>query len=151
MRHVFMGAEPARRADRTGQAESTGGAEGLNALTGMRFAGDFETHVTVHCAESESGVLEQWAAARGLRFTHILLCRGRVVSQPMLTLRAGDTSAQVGGPAPASRRRPGRSCPMPLTCRATRLGYGRTSCGSGSSRGAAAGSARGPRGAGSRR
>ncbi|MCX5147853.1 hypothetical protein OHB36_13915 [Streptomyces sp. NBC_00320] len=31
--------------------------------------------------------LEAWARGRGLKVTHILLARGRMVSQPMLTLR----------------------------------------------------------------
>ncbi|MWA06193.1 hypothetical protein F8568_038770 [Actinomadura sp. LD22] len=56
----------------------------------MDFAGDFETHVTVHPA---AGAVAGWAAARGLKFVHIVLDRGRVASQPMLTLRTRGTLA----------------------------------------------------------
>lgn len=49
----------------------------------VRFAGDFETHVTVR---GDAGAVAEWAAARGMKFVHIVLDRGRVPSQPMLTL-----------------------------------------------------------------
>ncbi|MFB7264677.1 hypothetical protein ACFCXH_21365 [Streptomyces nojiriensis] len=46
-----------------------------------------ETHVTVRCADAaELARLDAWAGARELKVTHILLARGRMVSQPMLTL-----------------------------------------------------------------
>jgi hypothetical protein len=51
------------------------------------FTGDFEAHVTVGCDERQIGALGAWAASQGLKFSHIVLDRGRVVSQPMLTLR----------------------------------------------------------------
>lgn len=52
----------------------------------MDFEGDFESHVTVR-ADGPGGpeALAAWAAARGLKFTHIELARGRTVSQPMVT------------------------------------------------------------------
>ncbi|MGW5346140.1 hypothetical protein [Streptomyces sp. NPDC004050] len=47
----------------------------------------YETHVTLHCADAaELARLHAWAGARGLKVTHIVLARGRMVSQPMLTL-----------------------------------------------------------------
>ncbi|MEV0415392.1 hypothetical protein AB0I68_32595 [Streptomyces sp. NPDC050448] len=49
---------------------------------------EYETHVTVRCPDPrELARLEAWAGGRGLKVTHILLARGRMVSQPMLTLR----------------------------------------------------------------
>jgi hypothetical protein len=57
------------------------------------FAGDFETHLTVRCGEHELDALARWAGERGLKFTHIELSRGRVVAQPMLTLRGTGTFA----------------------------------------------------------
>lgn len=50
--------------------------------------GEFEAHVTVRCdgGDAQAGRLERWAVARGWKFTHIVLARGRVPSQPMLTL-----------------------------------------------------------------
>jgi hypothetical protein len=58
------------------------------------FEGDFETHVTVRCAESELSGLGEWAAARpGVKLTHIMLGRGRVPSQPMLTVTGSGTLA----------------------------------------------------------
>jgi hypothetical protein len=65
------------------------------------FDGDFETHVTVGCDDAgldDAGLaaLETWAAERnGMKLTHILLSRGRVRSQPMLTFNGtGTLSAQ---------------------------------------------------------
>lgn len=58
------------------------------------FGGDFETHVTVRCAESELPGLGEWAAIRpGVKLTHIMLGRGRVPSQPMLTVTGSGTLA----------------------------------------------------------
>ncbi|MFE1307802.1 hypothetical protein [Streptomyces sp. NPDC058755] len=52
----------------------------------------YETHVTVDCAAPvEAERLRVWAAAAGLKLTHIVLARGRMRQQPMLTL-AGSTS-----------------------------------------------------------
>ncbi|MGV9833574.1 hypothetical protein ACWDUL_05130 [Nocardia niigatensis] len=50
------------------------------------FHGDFETHLTVRAGEAER--LERYAAAHGLKFAHIVLERGRVIDQPMLTVPA---------------------------------------------------------------
>ncbi|MFJ3517753.1 hypothetical protein [Streptomyces sp. NPDC090131] len=48
---------------------------------------EYETHVTVRCGDAaELARLDIWAGARELKVTHILLARGRMVSQPMLTL-----------------------------------------------------------------
>ncbi|MFJ9340624.1 hypothetical protein ACIRP0_15195 [Streptomyces sp. NPDC101733] len=53
----------------------------------MSSHGTYETHVTVRCPDAaELARLESWAAARELKVTHIVLARGRTVSQPMLTL-----------------------------------------------------------------
>ncbi|MEU4875468.1 hypothetical protein [Streptomyces sp. NPDC021608] len=52
----------------------------------------YETHVTVRCSgPDESRRLRRWAATAGLRLTHIVLARGRMREQPMLTL-SGDRS-----------------------------------------------------------
>ncbi|MBO1414724.1 hypothetical protein [Streptomyces sp. FH025] len=55
--------------------------------------GDFEVHLTVEPGAVEA--LAAWADGHGLKFTHILLARGAVPSQPMLTLRADGTLAEV--------------------------------------------------------
>ncbi|MER6250535.1 hypothetical protein ABT224_03960 [Streptomyces sp. NPDC001584] len=48
---------------------------------------EYETRVTVRCADAaELARLDAWAGARELKVAHILPARGRVVSQPMLTL-----------------------------------------------------------------
>ncbi|MER5730042.1 hypothetical protein ABT084_17145 [Streptomyces sp. NPDC002138] len=48
----------------------------------------YETHVTVRCPDPATlSRLETWAGESGLKVTHIVLARGRMVSQPMLTLR----------------------------------------------------------------
>jgi len=50
------------------------------------FAGEFETHFTVEVTGAQRiPALAQWATARQMKCTHILLDRGRVPSQPMLT------------------------------------------------------------------
>ncbi|WP_449481985.1 hypothetical protein [Streptomyces avidinii] len=47
----------------------------------------YETHVTVRCPDpAELARLEAWAGERELKVTHIVLARGRMPSQPMLTL-----------------------------------------------------------------
>ncbi|MGW6689135.1 hypothetical protein [Streptomyces sp. NPDC054961] len=47
----------------------------------------YETHVTVRCPDpAELARLEAWAGRRELKVTHIVLARGRMTSQPMLTL-----------------------------------------------------------------
>ncbi|POM25800.1 hypothetical protein BTM25_01830 [Actinomadura rubteroloni] len=55
--------------------------------------GAFEAHVTV--APDDGAELERWASARGVKFTHIMLARGRSVSQPMLTVRTAGTLAEA--------------------------------------------------------
>ncbi len=58
-------------------------------------ASQYETHVTVRCPEpGEAERLGRWAAAAGLKLTHIVLARGRMRQQPMLTLRGSRTYAQ---------------------------------------------------------
>lgn len=58
----------------------------MSEMIGCRH--EYETHVTVRCADAaEPARLDAWAAARELKVTHIRLARGRMVSQPMLTLR----------------------------------------------------------------
>ncbi|MFE3188305.1 hypothetical protein ACFXHA_04805 [Nocardia sp. NPDC059240] len=49
------------------------------------FHGDFEAHLTVRAEDGAR--LERYAAAAGLKFVHIVLDRGRVPDQPMLTVR----------------------------------------------------------------
>ncbi|WP_328298509.1 hypothetical protein OG389_12275 [Streptomyces sp. NBC_00435] len=52
---------------------------------------EYETHVTVRCPDpAELARLESWAGERELKVTHIVLARGRMTSQPMLTLPGGD-------------------------------------------------------------
>jgi hypothetical protein len=52
----------------------------------------YETHVTVRCAgPAETERLRDWTEAAGLKLTHIVLARGRMREQPMLTL-AGSAS-----------------------------------------------------------
>lgn len=53
--------------------------------TGILFEGDFETHVTVSCDDDAVAGLGEWADRFGLKVTHVVLARGRVRSQPMVT------------------------------------------------------------------
>ncbi|MFE6283617.1 hypothetical protein [Streptomyces sp. NPDC057877] len=56
----------------------------------------YETHVTVRCAHAdEAERLRRWAASAGLKLTHIVLARGRMPDQPMLTL-SGSASYAAG-------------------------------------------------------
>ncbi|MEV6653848.1 hypothetical protein [Streptomyces sp. NPDC051219] len=56
--------------------------------------GEYETHVTVRCDTDRTVErLRAWAGAAGLKVTHIVLARGRMVSQPMLTLTGTDGPA----------------------------------------------------------
>ncbi|MFF8570811.1 hypothetical protein ACF06L_06240 [Streptomyces sp. NPDC015408] len=58
-------------------------------------ASQYETHVTVRCPEpGEAERLGRWAAEAGLKLTHIVLARGRMRHQPMLTLRGSRTYAR---------------------------------------------------------
>jgi hypothetical protein len=59
----------------------------------LLFAGDFETHLTVHAdQEADCGRLAAFAEKLGARFTHIVLDRGSVPSQPMLTVPGRGTT-----------------------------------------------------------
>ncbi|MBR7836796.1 hypothetical protein KDL01_26180 [Actinospica durhamensis] len=70
------------------------------------FTGDFESHVTVRCDESELARLGTWAAgAEGVKLTHIVLGRGRVPSQPMLTITGSGTLADQHARTGALERR----------------------------------------------
>jgi hypothetical protein len=55
----------------------------------------FEYHLTVSGDDAAAAGLAAWAAQRGVKFTHILLARGKTVSQPMLTVRADGTAESV--------------------------------------------------------
>ncbi|MFE2916035.1 hypothetical protein [Kitasatospora indigofera] len=63
--------------------------------TEARFTGEFEIHVTVRCEGGELQRLGRWAADRGVKFTHIVLARGRTTSQPMLTLGGPGTLREL--------------------------------------------------------
>ena len=56
---------------------------------------EFETHVTVRapCAAEDVTRLREWASSHELKFTHIILARGRTPSQPMLTRHGHGTLA----------------------------------------------------------
>lgn len=59
----------------------------------------YETHVTVRCpSEAEAARLGAWAAERGLKLGTIVLARGRMTVQPMLTLpdRTGHPAVVAG-------------------------------------------------------
>lgn len=70
---------------------------GLGGAFPSDVVGEFETHVTVRCADAEVGRLVEWAEARGAGVTHIVLGRGEVVSQPMVTVRARTTLEAARG------------------------------------------------------
>ncbi|MFF1869254.1 hypothetical protein [Kitasatospora herbaricolor] len=63
--------------------------------TDALFTGEFEIHVTVRCEGRELHRLGRWAADRGVKFTHIVLARGRTTSQPMLTLGGPGTLREL--------------------------------------------------------
>ncbi|GAA2225888.1 hypothetical protein [Streptomyces indiaensis] len=57
----------------------------------------YESHVTVRCAgPDEHARLRRWAAAAGFKLTHIVLARGRMRDQPMLTLSGSSSYAREG-------------------------------------------------------
>lgn len=59
------------------------------------FTSLYESHVTVRCADPEEGVrLQRWAASGGLKLTHIVLARGRMRDQLMLTLSGSSSYAE---------------------------------------------------------
>ncbi|WP_052849389.1 hypothetical protein [Streptomyces avicenniae] len=73
--------------------------------------GAWEAHLTVDCPEPETAELAAWAAGRGLGFVHIVLARGRVRSQPMITLTGtgpADAPARTAGPLAAELAAAGR-------------------------------------------
>lgn len=63
----------------------------------MKFAGEFETHITVKLQDLDRiDRLQQWGIERNLKFLHILLERGTNISQPMLTRRGrGDFADEL--------------------------------------------------------
>ncbi|MFI7410261.1 hypothetical protein ACIBU0_16520 [Streptomyces sp. NPDC049627] len=68
----------------------------------------YETHVTVRCdSAAESERLRRWSAAAGLKLTCIELARGRMPSQPMLTLTGSPSwaAATAGAEEVAARLR----------------------------------------------
>ncbi|MET8876556.1 hypothetical protein [Nocardia sp. NPDC004604] len=70
------------------------GRSGLPA--GVReFRGDFEGHITVRAGATGVDALERYAGQRNIKFTHIVLARGRVCDQPMVTVRRSGTLAAV--------------------------------------------------------
>ncbi|WP_030660749.1 hypothetical protein [Streptomyces rimosus] len=84
---IKNGHRPATRQARTSQAPP--------------FQGAFETHLTVRDTGADgdrAAGLERYAAARGLKWVHIVLERGSTPSQPMLTLHGN-------GPADLMRAR----------------------------------------------
>jgi hypothetical protein len=56
-------------------------------------SGPLEAHLTVAPPSGEVGRLSAWAEDRGLGFTHIVLARGEVPSQPMLNLPGHGSAA----------------------------------------------------------
>lgn len=68
----------------------------------MEFTGDFETHLTVRCANpAQVEHVRAWCAFRSVKFTHIELSRGDCISQPMLTLRGKGVLSRQHAPAAA--------------------------------------------------
>jgi hypothetical protein len=56
-----------------------------------QFAGEFETHITVDCGEDALAGLQEWSSNKGMKLTHIMLGRGRMCSQIMLTFTGAGT------------------------------------------------------------
>jgi hypothetical protein len=61
-----------------------------------QFTGDFETHLTLRTAPGDSAdePLRLWAARHGMKYTRIVLDRGRTPDQPMLTAVGRGTLAE---------------------------------------------------------
>ncbi|WP_328396857.1 hypothetical protein [Nocardia sp. NBC_00416] len=58
--------------------------------------GDFEAHITIRVSDAGTvDALERYAAQRDLKFTHIVLMRGRMPDQPMVTVRRSGTAVAV--------------------------------------------------------
>ncbi|GAA2493974.1 hypothetical protein GCM10010406_32530 [Streptomyces thermolineatus] len=66
------------------------------------FSGDFETHITVRTGRDGLSALARHASARGMKFAHIVLARGRTPSQPMVTLNGSGPLADVAAGARAA-------------------------------------------------
>jgi hypothetical protein len=62
----------------------------------LDFAGEFETHITVAIADAgEMDRLKDWVVRRGYSFHHIILDRGLIPSQPMVSYRGhGDLGSE---------------------------------------------------------
>ncbi|MEW9531237.1 hypothetical protein [Microbispora sp. NPDC049125] len=72
-------------------------------MTGREFAGPFDVHLTVAGDDIER--LGAWARSNGVKFTHIVLDRGAVPSQPMLTIRGRGTLSERRAAASACAAR----------------------------------------------
>ncbi|MGW5752259.1 hypothetical protein [Nocardia rhamnosiphila] len=58
--------------------------------------GDFEAHITIRADGAGTvAALERYAARHDMKFTHIVLMRGRVPDQPMVTLQRSGTAPTV--------------------------------------------------------
>lgn len=82
----------------------------------------YETHVTVRCdSAAEAKRLRRWAAAAGLKLTQIVLARGRMREQPMLTLRGSESYAEESARARevAARLRAGGFAPVRVKIEST--------------------------------
>ncbi|PZG95255.1 hypothetical protein C1I97_27230 [Streptomyces sp. NTH33] len=72
-----------------------------------QFAGEFETHLTVRSETCGGGgePLLLWAERHGIKYTHIVLDRGRTPDQPMLTCRGqGSLAGQLATARQWSKR-----------------------------------------------
>jgi hypothetical protein len=58
-------------------------------MIAVEFSGFFDTHLTVAASDDER--LGVWAKVNDVKFTHIVLARGDVQSQPMLTIAGRGT------------------------------------------------------------
>lgn len=69
-----------------------------------QFAGGFETHITVDCDEEGLPGLQEWSSGAGMKLTHIMLGRGRMCSQIMLTCTGTGTLPEQHSAAVAAVR-----------------------------------------------
>jgi hypothetical protein len=69
------------------------------------FSGDFETHLTVSAVAADQERLRSWARRHDVKYTHIVLDRGRSTDQPMLTVRGRGTLSEQQASARAWTRR----------------------------------------------
>ncbi|MFF9403416.1 hypothetical protein [Streptomyces sp. NPDC014744] len=70
---------------------SAGGLD--NRAEEKHFTGDFETHLTVRLNDEEEPSLARWAECNGLKYSRIVLDRGKTPDQPMLTISGRGTLA----------------------------------------------------------